>query len=221
MPDPSPDCNPSVATGTGLVERQNRTLLKAIRASVAERRDWQESLQSFLLAYRTTTHPSTGKSPAELIYGRQLRTKLPDVRQPPAPGRRDVQLAHDRSGMRGKVYADRRRHSRPHDIFVGEKVLVRVPRKCNKFSAAFFKEPYTVVEVRGSQLTVRRPGDGKLFKRNSSFCKKFVEYCNVSADLRTASPCKQVASSAVPASDGYRTHSGRLVRQPDRYGVSV
>ncbi|XP_043233011.1 uncharacterized protein LOC122387159 [Amphibalanus amphitrite] len=161
-----------IEKANGLVERQNRTLLKAIRASVAEQRDWRESLQAFLLAYRTTPHPSTGKSPAELIYGRELRTKLPEVDPPPAPGRRAVQAAHDRSGKRGKEYADRRRRATPHNIRVGDKVLVRVPRKVDKLSAAFFREPYTVVSVNGSQLTVRRPGDGKLFKRNSTFCKR-------------------------------------------------
>ena len=204
----------------GLVERQNRTLLKAIRASVAEQRDWRECLQSFLLAYRSTPHPSTGKSPAELIYGRQLRTKLPEVRPPPAPGRKEVKLAHDRSGQRGKLYADRHRHSRAHSIDVGEKVLVRVPRKCNKLSAPFFREPYTVVAVNGSQLIVKRPEDGKLFKRNSSFCKKYVEY-DVPTDLGGPLPSTQVASSTVPAADGYRTRGGRLVRQPDWYGVSA
>ena len=218
----------------GLVERQNRTLLKAIRASVAERRDWQECLQSFLLAYRATPHPSTGRSPAELIFGRQLRTKLPEVRPQTAPGRTEVKRAHDRSGARGKVYADRRRHSKPHQIGVGEKVLVRVPRKCNKFSAPFFREPYTVVEVNGTQLIVRRPEDGKLFKRNSSFCKKFVE-CDVPRDLGESSPGSRVSSPAVPGSspgtqvgtpavpagDGYRTRSGRLVRPPNWYGVSA
>ena len=206
----------------GLVERQNRTLMKAIRASVAKRRDWQESLQSFLLAYRSTPHPSTGKSPAELIYGRQLRTKLPEVEPPPAPGRPGVKQAHDRSGRRGKLYADTRRHSRPHGISVGEKVLVRVPRKLNKLSAAFFREPYTVVEVNGSQLTIRRPGDGRLFKRNSSFGKRFVEYCDVPAGLGAqVPPSTQAGSSVVPAAEGYRTRSGRLLRQPDRYVASV
>ena len=205
----------------GLVERQNRTLLKAIRASVAEQRDWRESLQAFLLAYRTTPHPSTGKSPAELIYGRELRTKLPEVDPPPAPGRRAVQAAHDRSGKRGKEYADRRRRATPHNIRVGDKVLVRVPRKVDKLSAAFFREPYTVVSVNGSQLTVRRPGDGKLFKRNSTFCKRFVEY-DACVDLgEPAIPCAPVAGSAIPATVGYRTRSGRLVRPPDRFGYSV
>ena len=55
----------------GLVERQNRTLLKAIRTAVVERRNWPSSLQTFLLAYRTTPHPATGVSPAELLCGRR------------------------------------------------------------------------------------------------------------------------------------------------------
>ena len=201
----------------GLVERQNRTLLKALRASLAERRDWQESLQSFLMAYRATPHPSTGKSPAELIYGRQLRTKLPDVFRPPsAPGRTEVKRAHDRNAARGKMYADSKRQSRPHNISVGEKVLVRIPRKHHKLSAAFFREPYTVVKVSGSQLTVRRPEDGKLFKRNSSYCKKFVESDVSTPGSRTTAPCH-----APVTADGYRTRSGRLVRRPDWYGVSA
>ena len=210
----------------GLVERQNRTLLKAIRAAVTEQRDWQQCLQSFLLAYRSTPHPSTGNSPAELIYGRPLRTKLPEVNLPSAPGRPEVERAHDRSGARGKVYADGRRRARPHGICVGEKVLVRVPQKCNKFSVPFFREPYTVVRVNGSQLWVKRSNDGKVFKRNSSFCKRFVED-GVTADVRgtavPTSPSTQVTSSttATSAGDGYRTRSGRLVIRPDRYGVSA
>ena len=42
--------------GNGEVERQNRTLLKAIRASNAEGKDWRKELPNFLLAYRSTPH---------------------------------------------------------------------------------------------------------------------------------------------------------------------
>ena len=159
----------------GIVERQNRTLLKAIRAAVVEHQDWEESLQSFLLAYRSTPHPSTGRSPAELMYGRQLRTKLPDVLRSPAPERSDVLRSHQRNGDRGKRYVDKRRRARPHDFCVGDKVLVRVPKRLNKLTSKFFPEPYTVTAVTGSQLTVKRLSDGRIFKRNSSFCKKYVE----------------------------------------------
>ena len=56
----------------GQVERQNRSLLKAMRVAHAEGRDWRLELNKFLLAYRSTPHTctTTGRSPAELLYGR-------------------------------------------------------------------------------------------------------------------------------------------------------
>ena len=49
----------------GEVERQNRTLLKAIRTAHAQGSNWKEDLKPFLLAYRTTPHSTTGVAPAE------------------------------------------------------------------------------------------------------------------------------------------------------------
>ena len=61
----------------GKVERQNGTLLKAIRVVQVEGKDWREELFCFLLAYRSTAHSTTGRSPAELLFGRSIRCKLP------------------------------------------------------------------------------------------------------------------------------------------------
>ena len=63
----------------GEVERQNRPLLKAIRAAHAEGKCWREELNKFLLAYRSTPHSTTGKSPAELLFRRVLNTKMPEL----------------------------------------------------------------------------------------------------------------------------------------------
>ena len=63
----------------GEVERQNRSLLKAMRAAQAEKKDWRSELNKYLLAYRSTPHTMTGTSPAELLYGRKLSTKLPKL----------------------------------------------------------------------------------------------------------------------------------------------
>ena len=63
----------------GEVERQNRSLLKAIRVARAEKRDWRLELTKYLLAYRSTPHITSGQSPAELLFGRKLSTKLPEV----------------------------------------------------------------------------------------------------------------------------------------------
>ena len=58
----------------GEVERQNSSLLKAMRVAHAEGRDWRLELNKFLLAYRSTPHTTTSRSPAELLCGRKMST---------------------------------------------------------------------------------------------------------------------------------------------------
>ena len=41
-----------------------------------EKGEVQLNLSKFLLRYRTTPHSATGKSPAELIFGKQIKTRL-------------------------------------------------------------------------------------------------------------------------------------------------
>ena len=64
----------------GEVERQNRTLLKALKVAHVEGKGWKGELMKFLLAYRTTPQVSTGVTPAYLMLGRELKTKLPELR---------------------------------------------------------------------------------------------------------------------------------------------
>ena len=63
----------------GEVERQNCSLLKAMRVTHAEGRDWRKELPSFLLSNKSTPHTTTGESPAKLLFGREIRSKLPGV----------------------------------------------------------------------------------------------------------------------------------------------
>lgn len=72
-------CVPYWPQSNGEVERCNETLLKIVRISRLEARDWQKALQDFLFQYRVTPHTVTGMSPAELLMGRKLRDKLPQV----------------------------------------------------------------------------------------------------------------------------------------------
>ena len=61
----------------GLVERFNRTLKTMLRkATVKEGKDWDSLLPYLLFAYREVPQASTGFSPFELLYGRQVRGPL-------------------------------------------------------------------------------------------------------------------------------------------------
>ena len=66
----------------GLVERFNKTLKSMLRrAACTEGKDWDKLIPYLLFAYREVTQASTGFSPFELLYGRQVRGPLDVLRE--------------------------------------------------------------------------------------------------------------------------------------------
>jgi len=61
-------------SSNGEAERFIQMFKAAMRKT--EQKGLQVALTQFLLRYRTTPHPVTGKTPAELIFGREIRTRL-------------------------------------------------------------------------------------------------------------------------------------------------
>ncbi|VDH89859.1 Hypothetical predicted protein [Mytilus galloprovincialis] len=155
----------------GEVERQNRTLLKAFRTANAENRDWRKEIPKFLLAYRSTPHSTTGKSPAELLFNRKIRTKLPEINAENEKDDADTRRKDFEMKEKGKIYADQKRKTRESDIDVGDIVLQK-QTKTNKLSTTFEHDPYYVVKREGSRLTLKN-NEGTISQRNSSFVKKF------------------------------------------------
>lgn len=66
-------------TTHGEVKRQNRALLESIRVAHSDGKNWRKGLNKFLLAYRLTPHSSTGSSPPELLFKRNIFTKMPEL----------------------------------------------------------------------------------------------------------------------------------------------
>ena len=61
----------------GLVERFNQTLKEMFRKMASEEgKDWDKLLPYVLFAYREVPQESTGFSPFELVYGREVRGPL-------------------------------------------------------------------------------------------------------------------------------------------------
>lgn len=148
--------------------------MKHIRTTNAERRDWRRELRKFLLNYRCTPHTTTNVAPAELLFGRTIKGRLPHVEHTiNIQATRDQAIAKDaQAKMRMKTYADARRHAQPSTIQIGDKVLVKQPR-ANKLSTGFDNQPRRVTHVKGSMVTATR-ADGHSITRNiGSFFKRF------------------------------------------------
>lgn len=116
-----------------------RTLEKAIRTSYIDKRNWKQDLYTFLRNYRATPHATTGKSPAELLFGRKMKVTLPSYRPPVSD--KDVRHRDDVSKQRMKLLADQHPQRRPYQFQLGDMVLVRQKRK-NKLTAAYDSRPY-------------------------------------------------------------------------------
>ena len=114
-----------------------------MRMAHAEKRDWRLELSKYLLAYRSTPHITTGQSPVELLFGRKLSTKLPEVanlEESEDPGYRQ---ARDRDAERKQVgadHVDKRHQAAEKCIQEGDFVLLEKMKE-NKLSPHYEKEP--------------------------------------------------------------------------------
>ncbi|XP_035914863.1 uncharacterized protein K02A2.6-like [Anopheles stephensi] len=138
----------------GLVERQNRGILRALRIAKAMKDDWRKAVQEYVYSYNTTPHSVRGKSPMELLTGRPVKDLLPSLRTDPYWNRDEEVRDKDMiSKMHGKLYADRKRHARDNAISVGDKVFIR-NYEIGKLEPTFRAERFTVVERNGTEVVI-------------------------------------------------------------------
>ena len=155
----------------GEVERQNRWILKRLRIAQVEGRNWQNEIDKYLLMYRSTPHTVTGVSPAELLFKRKIRTKLPELQDFNADDL-DVRDRDSEKKEKGKIYSDQRRGAKENDIKPGDRVLIQQPKR-NKLTTRFNPIPCVVKDKIGNSVIVEC--DGVHYKRNITQVKKFLE----------------------------------------------
>ena len=68
--------SPYHAASNGLAERMVQSFKHSYHSSGQNHMSQQQSFANFLLTYRSTTHLTTGYTPAKLFLGRELRTRL-------------------------------------------------------------------------------------------------------------------------------------------------
>ena len=125
----------------------------------------------YLAAHRSLPPSTTGVSPAEMLFGLKIRSKLPELS--------DVhveQEVHDKDNEqkgKSKAYADMQRNLRYSEVLPGDQVLVQQERK-NKLTTRFEPSPYAVVNRHRNNLIVQSPG-GAQNSRKASHVKKLLE----------------------------------------------
>lgn len=159
------------------VERFNRTIEKAIRGAHVEGKDWRKELYIFLLNYRATPHASTGVSPALLHLGREIRTKIPQVKisvsNVLASALQKAQFSDSKMKKKMASYTDEKKKAKVSGVKVGDKVLLQQKRQ-DKLSTRYDCHPYTVIEKRGPSLILQR-GDETPVMRNISLVHKIPD----------------------------------------------
>ncbi|KAI8506116.1 hypothetical protein Bbelb_164690 [Branchiostoma belcheri] len=206
----------------GEVERQNRTLLKSIKIARIEGKDWRQEIQKFLKAYRSTPQVTTGETPYKLMFGREMKSKLPELPRETTLMNEEIRDRDYGRKLTAKEYADKKRKAVENNLEPGDRVLLRQEKK-DKFSPNYQTSPCRVIHKNGGEVTVQDP-EGKIIKRNASFVKKYAEpeindsEGNTNAGEDTGQPERMPETEKIsaPTTDTYVTRSGRNVKPPDR-----
>lgn len=152
----------------GLAERSVKTFKKLISTAKLENKDIQKELDMFLLNYRATPHTTTGKSPFEIVFSRNVKTTIPAVID--SKPNEEMEFTNQQKKSKQKEYADKKRHTKPHNFSAGDLVLCK-QQKSDKYTTPYEKEPYKITQIIGSQITAEN--QNKTITRNSSFFKKY------------------------------------------------
>ena len=161
----------------GVVERFVKTLKKNVETSG---QNWRREMNSFLRNYRATPHCTTELSPAEALYNRQIKTKLPSLNNISKPNFKCIKCSDDTNKQKIKAYADNRfQYVKPHDLKIGDVVICK---DSNPHAKRPYKpEPMAITDIKGSMITAAN--EISKTTRNSTFFKHVNEKSNDSNNI--------------------------------------
>lgn len=144
---------PYWARANGEVERQNRSLQKIVKIAQLQKSNWKKEMNDYLLMYRSTPHSVTRKTPAELLFNRKLRDKLPSLKE-----RVEEQEVRDADAVvktRSLTYDQKAVPTK--DLAVGDTVMIAKPFTKKKSEPRFEEDLGTVEAINGAAVTVATP----------------------------------------------------------------
>lgn len=197
--------------------------MKRIKIAQAEGLDWKCELRKYVTVYRSIEHATTGKSPAELLFNRKTRGKLPDICESRTTALEVRDKDAEQKG-KAKLYADEQRRAQYSKVDIGDTVLIQQD-KMDKFTTPFNATPHKVVSKTGNQVVVESP-TGARYWRNTTHVKRYetnrpketlgAEDSLVDADTHAQTNVPQTSHQDTPISDMPMARPQRSKRAPDR-----
>lgn len=181
-------------TENGLVERSMQGINKITAIAKLGRLNWKDALADYVAAYNSWPHNVTKVPPAELMFGRTVRSLLPNLRTD-YKNTDDGEL-RDRDQTAKFIRntrEDTRRHALEPQIRVGDNVLV-LQTKRDKADTPYKNTIHKVVQVTGGRATIMDMTTKKSYDRSVKFLKKFVEPTADGTHQDTFSPEEEESS---------------------------
>ena len=150
---------PYHAASNGLAKLMVQSFKNLMKTCKGSKLSIQQRIENFLLTYRSTKHPTTGRTPASLFLGRELRTRLsllPNVGEKVMDSQAKHKATHD-------VHARMLREFYPDDRF-----LVRDLRKEDTWW------PGSVAERSGPRSYVVVLNGGRVWKRHVDHVRRDI-----------------------------------------------
>ena len=195
----------------GLAENFMKVLKKSWHTLMVECKNPKQEMYKLLRQYRATPHSSTGRAPAEVLFNRPFKTRLPNLARP-THGSQGLKEKHDASKATQKHYKDLKANVRPHTITVGDKVLLL--QTTTKQRPWYDPLPYHVTRVQGTQITVSRE-DGKTLTRDAQRLKKVLpDNFSTSANLYVTGQTQEIPELDFPFGGTASRRAGHKVVPP-------
>ena len=138
----------------GLAESFMKHCTKVWHTATVEHKNPKAELNKHLRTFRATPHVTTGKSPAEALFGRKIRTRTPQLQAAPTADIIEILQRDAEVKNKQKKSKDKKAYVKPHNIHVGDQVLLS--QRKTKSQPPHDPAPYTVTEIFGHQITATR-----------------------------------------------------------------
>ena len=119
-----------------------------------ERNNPVAEMNKHLQMFRATPHTSTGYPPAQLLFGRNINTRLPHPREEENALVEKALVNDAQAKATQKKYKDAKPYVKHHKMSIGDQVLLKQHQ--SKRNPPYDPEPYTVVDINGHQVTADR-----------------------------------------------------------------